>query len=397
MEQLQTISYERIERVDTRLKRYLYHNIDWNDRLIAILGSRGSGKTTLILQYARENRDLSKTLYLSLDHILFQNQRLLDVVDFYYKLGIRYLFLDEVHKYPSWSIEIKNIYDQYDDVKVVFTGSSLIELCKGQADLSRRMVYYYLNGLSFREFLHFDQSIEIPSHSLVEILENHIPIARGIKRKVEAPILHFEKYLRIGYYPYFRENENNYYQRLLGTLNIALDTDIFAIEPITYPSIRKLKNLLYIISQSVPFKPNISELSQKVETKREKLIQYLDLLERAQIIHQLRSETKGMSYIGKPDKIYLNNPNLIYALSQGVMDRGSERETFFLNQLSANYQVSYPKQGDFLVDKKYTFEVGGKGKISRQISHLPNSFIAADGIELGIATKIPIWLFGFLY
>lgn len=251
MEQLQTISYERVERVDTRLKRYLYHNIDWNDRLIAILGARGSGKTTLLLQYARENKDLSKTLYLSLDHILFQNQRLLD--------------------------------------------------------------------------------------------------------------------------------------------------DIAAVEPITYPSIRKLKNLLYIIYQSVPFKPNISELSQKIETKREKLIQYLDLLERAQIIHQLHSETKGMSYIGKPDKIYLNNSNLIYALSQGISDKGSERETFFLNQLSVNHQVSYPKQGDFLVDGKYTFEVGGKGKTSRQITDLPNAFVAADGIELGITNRIHIWLFGFLY
>ncbi len=397
MEKLQAVSFDRIERVNTTLKRYLYHQIDWNDRLIAIIGARGSGKTTLILQYAIENTDLDKTLYLSLDHFLFQNQSLLEVVDFYYTHGIRYLFLDEVHKYPTWSIEIKNIYDQYEDLRIVFTGSSVIELYKGQADLSRRMVYYYLNGLSFREFLNFDQGIETDFHSLEEILENHIPIARKIKRKVETPIVHFEKYIQRGYYPFFRENEKNYHQRLQGTLNMVLESDIMSVEPITYPSIRKLKNLLFIISQSVPFKPNISELSQKVETKRENLVQYLDLLERAQIIHQLHTEAKGMSYLRKPDKIYLNNPNLIYALSQGNSDKGKERETFFLNQLIVQHQVSYPKQGDFLVDKKYTFEIGGKGKTNKQVQETANAFIAADGIELGIGNKIPIWLFGFLY
>lgn len=396
MEFLQELSYNKIDSVRSEFIRSLYYKIDWNDRLIAIRGARGVGKTTLILQYLKNNLPPNESLYLSLDHILFQKTPLFEVVDYYAKLGIKNIFLDEVHKYPDWSIEIKNIYDFYQELKIIFTGSSVLELYKGQADLSRRMMAYDLCGLSFREFLIYDQNITTSPLNLEDILEDHVKIARELKATIGTPLLHFNKYLRIGYYPYYKENESNYQQRLLNTINLILESDIVDVENITYNSIRKMKSLLYIISQSVPFKPNISSLSKKVETKRDTLLQFLDLLQRASLINLLRSNTQGVSFLNKPEKIYLNNTNLLHALGQDP-DKGNERETFFLNQMSYKNKINSTTPGDFIVEDQFIFEVGGKNKTNKQIQTLNSAYIAADDIEIGAGNRIPLWLFGFLY
>ncbi len=387
----------RLESVQLQFKRFLFDTIDWQDRLIAILGARGAGKTTLILQYIKEKLDIEKSIYISLDHIYFQKKGLSAVIDFYYKLGTRNFILDEVHKYVNWSIEIKNIYDYYPEANIVFTGSSILEIYKGQADLSRRAIHYELPGLSFREFLNFDLGLDLEPISMEKLIANHSLYARQVKETIKSPLLHFDRYLKLGYYPFFKENETKYHQRLQQTVNLILETDVMAVESITYASVRKIKALLYIISQSVPFKPNISKLSEKVETKRENLLYFLDILERASVIHLLRNNVNGISKLNKPDKIYMGNTNLIHAFAEGKPDKGNERETFFYSQCKVHHTLESHDKADFSLDNELIFEVGGKQKNQRQIMDEENAYIAADGIEIGNNNKIPIWLFGFLY
>ncbi|NOZ46941.1 MAG: ATP-binding protein [Chlorobi bacterium] len=385
-----------LKSVKTDFKRYLYNEIDWNSNLIIIKGQRGVGKTTLILQYIKSNiKDLSKSLYISLDDIYFANNTLSGLVEEFTVNGGTHLFIDEIHRYISWSKELKNINDFYPELKIVATGSSALEIKKGEADLSRRASVYHLHEMSFREYLSLIHRKKIRKTELDEIITNHETLAIEINKEIKTiPV--FKEYLQQGAYPFVRIKDIQFYDKLNSVINIIIDNDIPAIENITYETGIKLKKLLYLISSSVPFKPNISELSTKVKTSRDMLLKYIYLLSGAGIINLLSQTGISSSVFRKPDKIYLNNTTLMYAL-QNNPNIGTLRETFFLNQLKAKHLVAYPKTGDFLVNNKYLFEVGGKNKTQKQIAGIKNSFIVADNIEYGFGNKIPLWLFGFLY
>jgi predicted AAA+ superfamily ATPase len=319
-----------------------------------------------------------------------------DLAEVFHREGGELLVMDEVHKYPNWSREIKNVYDSLPELRLVFTSSSIQEIYKGYADLSRRVVTYDLQGLSFREFLEMTGILTIAPVTLSEILKHHILIERNIVKQIR-PLQHFKNYLQYGYYPYFQENLDSYHQKLMSTINLILESDLPSVQNIEYANIHKLKKLLYIIATSVPFKPNISKLSTQIQSTRTTIIQYLDHLKTAQIINLLNTDAMGNGYLAKPEKIYLQNSNIMYALAPESANIGNLRETFFYNQLETGHSLTLPDSGDFMVDKKYTFEIGGRNKTSGQIVSIPDSYIAADEIEYGFKNKIPLWLFGFLY
>ena len=386
-----------IDQTSTSFHRYLYGQIDWTSRLTAIKGARGVGKTTMMLQSIKErfSEQPERALYISLDNLWFANHPLSEVVEYHYTHGGTHLFLDEVHKYPSWQIVMKNIYDGYPKLHVVFTGSSMLKIDNSKADLSRRLSDYTLHGLSFREFLSFEAGIDVPAVPLEELLANHVEIARQITSQVKILPL-FEKYLEYGYYPFYKEDFDNYHEKLKKTVYTVLNEDVPAIEEITYPSIQKLQRMLMILAERVPQTPKMNELYAILETTREQGLKMLSLLQRAALMLLLSSETKEIQHLSKPDKIYVHNPNLMYALTD-YPDKGTLRETFFINQLSSVAEVSYPRKGDFIVNRKYLFEVGGRNKTFNQIKDIPNSFLAIDGVETGFFNRIPLWLFGMLY
>lgn len=372
-------------------------DIAWEARLIGIKGARGVGKTTLLLQYIKKNLPINEeTLYVSLDNIWFTENNLSDLTDSFIKKGGKYLFLDEVHKYPNWAQELKNIYDDYPQLKIVFTGSSLLEILNARADLSRRAIIYTMQGLSYREYLNLILKVEMPILSLEDIVSNHIKLAQDLNNTIK-PLQHFDSYLKSGYYPFFLEAPSLYFQRLEEVINLILEIELPLLRKVDIAYINKLKQLLQIIAQSVPFMPNISKLSERIGINRNTLISYLYFLNEAHIIKNLYRDAKGISQLQKPDKIYLDNTNLQYAFSTNNANIGNIRETFFVNQLSYKHLVEYTKQGDFRVDGMYTFEIGGPQKTKKQIKDLENAFIASDDIEYGYQNKIPLWLFGFLY
>jgi len=372
----------------------LYREIDWDQPLILIKGYRGTGKTTLLLQHAKMLS--GKIIYLSLDDIYFETYRLVELIDKLYEKGYRYFFLDEVHRYKYWSKDIKNIYDNYPDIKVAATGSSILEISKGQADLSRRAIAYYLPGLSFREFLELSYQIILPVITLETIIRQHHEIVANYNDMTDIAKV-FKEYLRYGYYPFFNEGIKFYGQKLLETTNMVLDVDIAPYKDLSYSTVRNMKKLLYIIGQSVPFTPNISKISERMNIPRNSILKILYLLSRARVISLLRRDTKRISYFQKPEKIYLQNTNLAWLLSENRPDTGSLRETFFYSQLEVFHNVTSSKFGDFTIDDTYTFEIGGPSKTREQIRGVPNAYIAADGIKGGSGNKIPLWLFGFLY
>ena len=388
--------YRKLDQVSLSFQRSLGQEIDWRNRLIGIKGARGAGKTTLLLQHARQ--DLpggDKTLYVSLDDLYFTENRLFDLADQFRKQGGRYLLLDEVHRYGTWSQEVKNIYDDFPDLVVVFTGSSIIHLERAKADLSRRALLYELPGLSFREFLQVTTDYSFRKVGLEELLKDHVLLAREVSGKIR-PLEHFKKYLQYGYYPYFLENEKAYPLKLSETISLALNSDLPAIHPISYASIEKIRLLLRIIAESVPFKPNISKLSEHTGINRNTLISFIRYLEDLRIIHGLYTTGTGMTLLQKPEKIFLYHPNHLFSLSPTRAEVGNVRETFFINQVSTILPVTYAEEGDFIVGR-YTFEIGGPSKQGRQVRHLENAFVVADGIEIGHQRKIPLWLFGFFY
>jgi hypothetical protein len=398
MEKLFQRFRNKINKQQTIFVRYLYEKIDWSDRLIAIRGARGVGKTTLLFQHISLQHELNdEVLYVSLDDLYFLSNTLVDLAEEFQLNGGKYLFLDEVHKYPTWSIEIKNIYDNFDDLHVVFTSSSMLEIHKGDADLSRRAVTYELQGLSFREFLILEGVLDVPKLQLTDLLENHLAIAARFSSDVKMIPL-FKRYLEVGCYPFYKEGEVAYFNKLKAVINLTIETDIPSVFHTEFKSLQKIKKLLYVIATSLPYIPNIAKLSVSLETtSRNSTLLYLDYLEKANLIMSLKTSAKGNNYMAKPDKIYLENTNLVYAIHEEKGNEGNLRETFFFNQLKANYSVTTSKESDFLVDDKYTFEVGGKGKTIDQIKDIPNAYIAADNIEIGFRNKIPLWLFGFLY
>ena len=386
-----------INTVETRFRRDLINELPWGERLIGIKGARGIGKTTLLLQYIKDNYNNSnEVLYISLDDPYFFKNSLLSFADDFVAKGGKHLFIDEVHKYDNWAIEIKKIYDYNPELRVVFTGSSLLEIINSKADLSRRALTYKMQGLSFREFLDFKYNISIEKLKLTDILSNHEDLAFDISTRIK-PLKYFMEYLQGGYFPFLQDNIILYHKRLNEIINLIIDIELPSLKKIEVSKTHKIKQLLSIISQSVPFKPNISTLANKINISRNSLLDYIYALVDADILMSIHRDSFGVSLLQKPDKLFINNTNYMYSLGNSDVSVGSLRETFFLNQLSQNHKVTYPKQGDFLVDGKYLFEIGGKNKSSKQIIGIDNAFIVADDMEYGVGNKIPLWLFGFLY
>lgn len=397
MEVLKQKSLIKINEVNTTFKRYLYYKIDWNDRLIIIKGARGVGKTTLILQHIKETFGNNENiLYTSLDDIWFADNTIVSLADQFVKMGGTHLFLDEVHKYPNWAREIKNIYDDYSELKLILTSSSALQIIQGKADLSRRAVIYQFNEMSIREYLMLHYKINIPVISIKNLLERHIQTALEIRKTIK-PVRIFREFLQYGAYPYSIENKNNYYQRLINTVLLTIETDLPAILNIDYSSVVKLKRLIYVIASSSPFKPNISELSKKIGVSRDTLLRYLHYLEDAHLINLLKTEKSGMSYFAKPDKIYINSPDMLYAIDSVNVNIGTLRESFFFNQLKTVKNLYYTPAGDFNVNNECIIEIGGKNKTNKQIKSIPHSYLAKDDIEIGYKNTIPLWLFGFVY
>ena len=379
--------------------RGIMNQINWNARLIGIRGARGVGKTTLLLQYIKKYLpNSSEALYANLDDIWFSENNLVDLVDDFVKQGGRYLFLDEVHKYNDWSKEIKNIYDDHPELYIVFTGSSLLEILDARADLSRRAVIYQMQGLSFREFLNFSLHTNLRIFSFEEILSNHIQLSEEVLDTIK-PLKYFGAYLQKGYYPFFKEVPELYHSRLEEILNMIIYIELPLLRGVDIHFSSKLKQLLLIISESAPFIPNINKLSEKIKINRNTLISYLRFLEEAGIILRLYRKSKGISRMQKPDKIFLENTNIAFAVNTSSPNAGNLRETFFFNQLKYQHYLTFPKTADFMVDDSWFIEVGGKNKTGEQINHLSKNkaFLAIDNIEYGYMNHIPLWMFGFLY
>ncbi len=389
-----------IRQVPQRFTRKVPGNLDWDWRLNAIVGARGTGKTTLLKQRAKKLREIGReVLFVSLDDLYFTEHSLLDLAKEFEQFGGEYLFVDEVHKYPGWARELKNIYDTYSTLIVAFSGSSILEIFRQDVDLSRRALIYELPGLSFREYLQFKEIAEFQPLVFEELLSNHRDIALSFLKKVK-PLQHFQAYLESGYYPFFLEPHRDYQLTLEQIAHLVVETDLQFIKGYESAYSRKLLQLLRIISSSAPFKPNISKLSERIGISRNTLLNYLGYLEKARFISLMHFPETSISLLQKPEKIFLHNTNLYYALNKQNLSVGSIRETFFQNQLNVMGEVSLHKRTDFQVlygGKKYVFEVGGRNKKIEQIKDIPQSFLAVDGIESGINNRIPLWLFGLLY
>lgn len=398
MENLQIKSNIVITEQSMNIIRPLAKSIDWNDRLIAVLGARGTGKTTLLLQRLKAEYGTSKeALYITMDDIYFTGHLLSDLAIQFRQQGGKILFIDEVHKYPNWAREIKNIYDFYKDLKIVFTGSSIIDINRQNADLSRRAVQYEMNGLSYREYLQFIGVGEFDTFHLEDILEHHVEISNSLSLKFK-PLQYFNEYLRHGYYPFFMENINTYGIRVERVVRLIIEEDLQFVAGFNPHHSRKIYQLMSILATNVPFKPNITKLSEKTGIHRNMIVEYLYYLNNARLINSLAANGKSISILQKPDKIFLENTNLLFALAPENVDTGSLRESFFMNQLSnTEHNISLPLKGDFLIDDTYTFEVGGTGKANKQIEGIDKAYLALDNLESGINNKIPLWLFGFLY
>jgi uncharacterized protein len=390
--------YQKINRTKLEFIRFLVNKVDWNNQLIGIKGARGAGKTTMLLQHAKQNLPLdnNQTLYVSLDDLYFTDNSLVEFATAFVKQGGKYLLLDEVHRYANWSTELKNIYDDHPTLQVIFTESSLIHIHKAKGDLSRRAVVYELPGLSFREFLNLTLGLDIKPLAFNGLIKNHVAISNGILDEFR-PIEQFQKYIRYGYYPYFLENQNLYHQKLFETIEISLSTDLPSVYEITYGSVEKMRQLLYILAESVPFTPNITKISERMGVTRSTLLHFLYYLEELRVIKKMYSTTKGISILQKPEKLYLHHPNYFHALSAENINSGSIRESFFLNQVGALFPVTYAKTGDFIANK-LVFETGGQNKSRKQIIGAgEKGFIVADDLEIGYKNKIPLWMFGLLY
>ena len=378
-----------IDNTSLQFVRYLYNKIDWNNRFIAILGARGVGKTTLLLQRIKMVHSYSEALYVSADDIYFTENKLFDLADTFYKNSGKFLYIDEIHKYPNWSKELKMMYDNLPQLHVVFTGSSILNVYKGSDDLSRRVIKYEMQGLSFREYLNMTQNVKIKKYSLDEILENKVELP-----DISHPLVHFKEYLKRGYYPFF--SEPNYEIRLQNVVNVMLEQDIPAFANMNFSTAQKLKHLMQIIAESVPFKPNFTKISEIIQVHRNSTTDYFHYLERAGLILQLRVASSGIGAIRKVEKVFLENPNLMYALSGSKTNIGNVRECFFYNQMKLNFEVFWTEKGNFKIEE-YSFEIGGKQKNQAQVADIKNAFIAKDDIEYGYMNVIPLWHFGMNY
>ena len=386
--------------ISTQFVRSIMEDIQWNEaRLIAIRGARGVGKTTLMLQYQKlhygDNMN-HKSLYVRLDNSYFSTHNLVDTAEQFYRQGGELLLVDEVHNAPLWAKELKEIYDTFKTLRVVFTGSSLLHILNAQADLSRRCISYDMQGLSFREYLLLYHNIEIPRYSLEDILTNPQEIAFAVRDKC-FPLEHFSTYLQKGYYPFGVEGFNPYYQRIESIADLLLNIELPQLRGVDVGNVRKLKALLAVISTEVPMLVDVSKLSALIGVSRITLLAYLQYLHDAKLIRLLYSDDLSVKKMQKPDKILMENTNLLQALSLKEPNIGTMRETFFCNQLGYKHQVEYNKSGDFLIDHKLTFEIGGKTKDGKQVAQHENAYIAADDIDYPMGNKLPLWLFGLMY
>ena len=395
IEQLQLLSNQILAQKVPEYKRFLFDKIDFNERLIGVLGSRGVGKTTLLLQYLHSIFKEKKTLYIMADHPIVLELGLFNIADEFQKKGGEVLIIDEIHKIKNFEIDLKLIYDSFFSLNVVFTGSNAVAIDNAKADLSRRAIIYKLPVLSFREFLELETNEKFETISLQEILENHTTHAIDILSRVK-PFAYFEEYLKGGAYPFYKTSKNSYVQKLLNASMQILETDLPMIYTIEHDKINSLKKMMVMLCQSEPYDINISKLCGAVELNQRTLYKYLGILQSAGLIRILGAKSTGVSIISKPEKMYLDNTNL-FSIFCNNSKIGTIRETFFASSVSYNHNINYPKSGDFILDEKYTFEIGGKDKSFKQLKDAEHGYVVADDIETGVDNKIPLWLFGFIY
>lgn len=389
MEKLYELFYRKLKNTPVEFLRYKYNQIKWESRAFGLVGPRGVGKSTMLLQYIKQNLDTKDTLYVSADNLYFAEHKLVDLADRFVKMGGKHLFIDEIHKYEGWSRELKQIYDSYDDLQLVISGSSILDIYKGMADLSRRMPIYEMQGLSFREYLRLFHGIDVPVYSMEDIL-THKAVINGI----EHPLPLFHDYLKRGYYPFGRDAE--FEIELMQVINQTMEIDIPMHIKANVSVGRKLKSLIMVVSKSVPFKPVMQKLADVTGISRNDIPDYLIYMERAGMISQLRNATGGLRGLGKVEKLYLDNTNLIYALAPEHADIGNVRETFFMNQTRVCNDVRSSDISDFEIDNK-VFEIGGRKKGQKQIENASDGYIVKDDLESGYANVIPLWAFGLNY
>ena len=399
IQELYANSYRLVSQVSTKTKRYLYHQLPWDVRMLCIRGSRGVGKTTLLLQRMAEAfpAGSKQALYVSLDELWFNENRLVDLAEYHYTHGGTHLFLDEVHRYPNknWAQEIKNIYDRYPGFHVVFTGSSVLKIDQSQADLSRRCLFFTMQGLSFREFLDFNSIARFDPVELERVLTNHVTIAMEITRQVHV-LQYFGEYLRHGYYPFYNELADGYEMALRQMVANVIEQDIPQAESVEMNTINRTKRLIALIARVSPFTVNVSRIANTLECDRQIVYKLLRTMHRASLINLLYKGKNNMQQLVKPEKVYLENTNLMFALASEI-NTGNLRETFFFFLLFNAHELAFSGSGDFLIDNIHTIEVGGHRKSFEQIKDLTDSYLAVDDIEIGNGNRIPLWLFGFLY
>ena len=387
-----------IESAETDFHRYLHQKVDWDEDLVCIKGPKGTGKTTLILQHAREMFGVAsgKAVYFSLDNVWFADHHPIEAIDYFFKNGFIHLFIDEVHHFQEWSRLIKTAVDSYPGLKIVYSGSSILKMDKGQADLSRRETVYHLKGLSFREFLEYEGLGSFPVVGYDELKESHRKIASRICKDLKIIPL-FKRYLKSGYYPFYKKSPKHFTDRLTEVVNTVLSVDLPTVEGITPPTVRKARKMLMVLAKSCPQQPNMSELYRQLETERNMGLRLLEALERAELFAAVDARSLKLKHLSRPEKIFLGDTNLMDALVPQP-NAGAMRETFFVNQLRASgHSLQVPSKGDFIVDESSLFEVGGEGKGFGQIKDVADSYVVNDDVEIGIGNKIPLWLFGFLY
>jgi predicted AAA+ superfamily ATPase len=398
LDNIKKLEKKILKELTCEYKRYLYDNIDFSSQMIGVVGARGVGKTTMLLQYTKELKQKypsQKSLYFSYDYPTNVDIKLFELAEAFTKVGGEYLIIDEIHKYTNFSSDLKAIYDFYPKLKVIFTGSCATSIYNSQADLSRRVVLYQMFGLSYREFLELKLSIALPSYGLDEILQNSIDIVDGFEDKF-LPLEYFKEYLKYGYYPFYFKEKSKYLQLLNAVINQTIDIDFVKLNLVKSSFTNKLKKLLIIIAQSNPFELNITKLASNIEVSRNTIYAYLQHLQKGGLLNVIPNAKKGISELSKPEKLYLNNTNMFYTLAEDNKI-GTIRETFFVSQLKQSHNIEVSNKGDFLVDSKYIFEVGGDGKTFKQIRDIENSYLVIDTDDTQNHHKIPLWLFGFLY
>ena len=387
-----------ISQTNSEIVREIMKSVNWEKQLVSIRGSRGVGKTTLMRQYIKQKYGVNagEALYCLMDSMYFASHTLMEVAERFHLMGGKHLFLDEVHKYPTWSKELKEIIDLWPDMKITFTGSSLLQILNADADLSRRVLSYDMAGLSFREYLRFYKNIELPVHTLKEVLEDADAVCDEVC-KVCHPQPLFEEYLRAGYYPFYDGDEQEYYSRIENVVSFIIDQEMTQLCGVDPAYTRKLKAMMLFLANNVPYDVNIAKLASYLELNKNTVLSYLSSMQKAELLHLLYADNKSVTKMQKPDKIYVHNPNMLCALSSNL-NVGTLRECFVVNQLSVDHTVEYGKtQGDFLIDGKITVEVGGQDKSFDQIADIPNSYILADSMEFPIGKKLPLWVVGLLY